>query len=134
MDLSQLDALCSDLALTAKRLKMLCENGSNQGVSAAVAKEPVANDVLVPSAVAHNIEHEIALAQSDLSGISLRLETLLGGPASFIRSMATQVRFQISYFPHREEMVFFFTFVFYLDTRFFLAKSASQNRINFCPV
>lgn len=88
MDLSQLDTLCSELALTAKRLKALCES-SNQG-SIAVTKEPT-TDVLVPPARAENLEHEIALAHSSLSGISSRLETLLAGPASFIQSLATQV-------------------------------------------
>lgn len=88
MDLNQLDAISSDLALTAKRLKSLCES-SSQGITA-TNSEP-ANDVLVPSAMAHNLEHEIALAQSNLNSISSRLETLLAGPASFIRSLAIQV-------------------------------------------
>ncbi|EMD93908.1 hypothetical protein COCC4DRAFT_31081 [Bipolaris maydis ATCC 48331] len=87
MDLSQLDTLCSELALTAKRLKALCE--SNNQATIAVTKEPT-TDVLVPPARAENIEHEIALAHSSLSGISSRLETLLAGPASFIQSLATQ--------------------------------------------
>lgn len=88
MDLSQLDTLCSELALTAKRLKALCDSNS-QG-SIAVTKEPTI-DVLVPPARVENLEYEIALAHSSLSGISSRLETLLAGPASFIQSLATQV-------------------------------------------
>ena len=88
MDFNQLDAISSDLALTAKRLKTLCEN-SGQAITTA-NNEPT-NDVLLPSAMAYNLEHEIALAQSNLNSISSRLETLLAGPASFIRSMATQV-------------------------------------------
>jgi hypothetical protein len=87
MDFNQLDAISSDLALTAKRLKTLCES-SSQTITA--ASNELTNDVLVPSAMAHNLEHEIALAQSNLNSISARLETLLAGPASFIRSMATQ--------------------------------------------
>ena len=88
MDLSQLDAISSDLALTAKRLKTLCES-SNRGIT--IANSELTNDILVPSAIPHNLEHEIALAQSNLKSISSRLEALLASPASFIRSMATQV-------------------------------------------
>ncbi|KAL6159867.1 hypothetical protein ACJBU6_02283 [Exserohilum turcicum] len=87
MDLTQLDALCSDLAFTAKRLRALCS--STHITATANGSEPT-NNLLVPSDDAQNLEHEITAAQNSLCGISSRLETLLVGPSSFIRSMAMQ--------------------------------------------
>lgn len=87
MELSQLDALCSDLSVAAKALRALCDSS---GSSPASSNEPV-RDTLFPSITSQDTKNEVRLAQNNLCGIATRLQTLLAGPTCFIRRMATQV-------------------------------------------
>ena len=84
MDLSRLDALCSDLTVAAKTLKGLCDSSLNG------QDDITANSSIFPG-IASQSGHEILEAQRDLCGIASRLQTLLAGPSCFIRRMAVQV-------------------------------------------
>jgi hypothetical protein len=87
MDLSQLDALCSDLTVAAKTLKGLCDSKSS---SLNGHDDITANGCIFP-VIASQSGHEILEAQRDLCGIATRLQMLLAGPSCFIRRMAVQV-------------------------------------------
>lgn len=98
MDLVNLDALCSDLTVAAKRLKALCDT---YGTINSANGDNIKDLINTAGTNGNNKNDEIAVARGDLCGIASRLQILLASPTCFIRRIATQAS-QLSKIKGRE--------------------------------
>lgn len=87
MDLSQLDALCSDLTVAARTLRGLCDKNS----SSLGGRHDSATDSVYFSTTTSEEGDDISVARRKLCGTVTRLQTLLAGPSYFIHQLAIQV-------------------------------------------
>lgn len=88
LDLDSLDALCSNLDRATKVVKDLSQRKQN-GLGALDASPTGTSNLFN---ISSDKVDDMSAAKKTLSSVLVRLQTLVGGPNSFLQQLATQVR------------------------------------------